>query len=241
MSTQPQDLEISGLVVGYSGSTVIDDVSIIARAGQITALIGPNGAGKTTLLHAVGGFVRPRKGSVSIGAQDVTSQPPHKIAAHGISNVLEGRRVFRDMTVEDNLKVAASRSRPDMPSRTISDMFDLFPILETRRRLNASALSGGEQQMLAIASSLLTPTTMLLIDELSLGLAPRVVSEILATLRTLADEGIGVLLVEQSVRQAVDSADHVFVLSSGRIALSMSPDDPDAAEATIAALFGGRP
>lgn len=232
-------LEVQGITAGYSGSTVVDDVTLTAEAARITALVGPNGAGKTTLLRTIGGFLKPRHGRVLLNGIDVTGQAPHKIAARGISNVLEGRRVFRDMTVGENLGVAASRARRGVPTRSIGEMYELFPILAARRGLPASALSGGEQQMLAIASSLLTPTQFLLIDELSLGLAPRVVADILVTLRALADTGVGVLLVEQSVRQAVGNADQLYVLAAGRIALSVVPSETDAVEATVSSFLGG--
>ncbi len=217
-------LAVADLVVGYEGVTVLGGVDIEVAEGEVVALIGTNGAGKSTLLRAIGGIVEADRGAVIFNGRDITHAPPDEIARWGIGQMPGGAGVFPALTVEENLRAAGwqdrrNRRRRQVEART-ADILDRFDILDTRRGDRAGDLSGGEQQILALAMALLAAPILLLIDELSLGLAPIVVEGLLESVRSLRAAGTAVLLVEQSVNVAVSVADRVYVMESGAIRFS---------------------
>lgn len=217
-------LEVRGLSASYGPVSALDDVDIVAERGRITAVLGANGAGKTTLLRTISGLVRPSAGQVLLDGVDLTRSAAESIARAGIAHVPEGRGVITELTVEENLRLGAllgsSRRRSKAPRnvRDLDQVYELFPPLAERRRLVADTLSGGERQMLVIARALLSGPEVLLLDEPSLGLAPRIVSQIFGLLRELVDAGgMTVLLVEQNARSALAIADVGIVLNLGRV------------------------
>ena len=215
-------LVVKGLRSGYGKIEVLHEVDLAVERGQIVSLIGANGAGKTTLLKTISGLLRPSAGSIKFEGADIARHPAHKIVGLGISHVPEGRAILKRMTVIDNLRMGAHvRSDPDV-ERDISSVLERFPILAERRDQMAGTLSGGEQQMLAIGRALVARPRLLLLDEPSLGLAPKFVTRILLTLRELRQEGKTILLVEQNARQALQVADRGYVIERGRILVSGS-------------------
>jgi branched-chain amino acid transport system ATP-binding protein len=208
-------LEVEGLRAGYGGSAVLHGVDLTVGEGQAVALLGRNGAGKSTLLSAVMGLLRPTAGSVRLQGRELAGRPANLVARSGVALVPQGRRVFADLTVEQNLQVATGRrgAGPWTPER----VYRLLPRLAERRRHRADQLSGGEQQMLAIARALLLNPRLLLLDEPSDGLAPTVVARVAGLLADLRDQGLSVLLVEQDLRTAFAVADDVTVMGKGEI------------------------
>ena len=215
-------LTVTSLRAGYGKIEVLHDVSLSIAQGQIVTLIGANGAGKTTLLKTISGLIRPSAGTIDFEGQSLVRRPPHKIVAQGLSHVPEGRAILKRMTVFDNLRMGAYVRSDNEISRDIDAVFARFPILSERRDQMAGTLSGGEQQMLAIGRALVARPRLLLLDEPSLGLAPKIVTRIFQTLRELKQEGKTILLVEQNARQALQVADYGYVLERGRIAFSGS-------------------
>jgi len=215
-------LAVMGLRAGYGKIEVLHDVALSVDSGQIVALIGANGAGKTTLLKTISGLIRPTAGSIEFAGKSIVHRPPHKIVALGLSQVPEGRAILKRMTVLDNLRMGAFTRRDGQIGRDIDAVFARFPALDARRHKPAATLSGGEQQMLAIGRALMARPALLLLDEPSLGLAPKLISRIFLILRELQREGKTVLLVEQNARQALQIADRGYVMERGRIALSGS-------------------
>jgi branched-chain amino acid transport system ATP-binding protein len=213
-------LEISGLVAGYGKIEVLHGVSFSLAEGTLGAIVGANGAGKTTLLMALSGLVAKRAGTVVFDGVDVTRAPSHAIVARGLLHVPEGRRVLASMTVDENLLVAAAARPHTGGQRDIASMYERFPILGTRRNVAAGSLSGGEQQMLAIARALVARPRILLLDEPSMGLAPKLVNAIFEIVADERRHGTSVLLVEQNARKALAIADTAHVLERGRIVLS---------------------
>ncbi len=212
-------LTLSKVNTFYGDSHVLHDVSFILREGHLLALLGRNGAGKTTCMHSIIGFVPVRTGTVELFHESITGLPPEAIARRGVGLVPQGRRVFRSLTVRENLTVAARRPRSrGGRSWTVDDVFAAFPRLEERERQMAGSLSGGEQQMLVIARALLTNPRVLLLDEPSEGLAPQMVAEVGRVLATLKAQGLSIVLVEQNTRLALGIADDVVTLNSGRVA-----------------------
>lgn len=209
------DLRVEGVTVHRGGVPVVREVSFGAPRGAVTALLGPNGAGKTTVLEAVSGVLNVETGSVLLGDTDLTAMPPERRVALGLAHVEQGRAVFADLTVEENLRVATAGP--------VEEVFELFPELGQRRRLKAGFLSGGEQQMLVIGRSLLMHPTFLMVDEISLGLAPVIVRRLVSIVRVLADRGVGVLMVEQFATVALEMADHAVVLDRGTVAYEGDP------------------
>ncbi|WP_197319087.1 ABC transporter ATP-binding protein [Saccharomonospora sp. NB11] len=218
-------LHVRGLTARYGPVLALDDVDVTAPPGRVTAVLGANGAGKTTLLRTVSGLLPAQAGRVHLGTDvgdvDLTDVSAEEVARAGIAHVPEGRGVIPDLTVEENLRLGALlgavRSTRRTPP-TIADVLTLFPSLERRRKQAAHSLSGGERQMLVIGRALLSAPEVLLLDEPSLGLAPRVVSRIFAVLRELVDtEGLAILLVEQNARSALSIADTGVVLNLGRV------------------------
>jgi branched-chain amino acid transport system ATP-binding protein len=209
-------LEAEGLHTFYGKSHILHGVSLAVGEGEIVALLGRNGAGKTTTLRSVVGLTRAARGSVRIFGEEATNSPPFRIAGMGVGYVPEGRRIFSNLTVEENLKVPAQRSGP----WTIPRIYELFPRLEQRKRNKGRQLSGGEQEMLAIARALVLNPRLLLLDEPSQGLAPLIVREVFKIVASARAEGMSILLVEQNVRAAVEIADRVTVLDDGRAVFS---------------------
>lgn len=206
-------IEAQGLQTFYGKSHILHGVGLEVHEGEIVTLLGRNGAGKTTTLRSLMGLTRPREGSVRIFGQATVGWPSYRIAALGVGYVPEGRRIFSNLTVEENLKVPIERPGP----WTIRRIYELFPRLEERASNKGHQLSGGEQEMLAIARALLLNPKLLLLDEPSQGLAPLVVRDVFKVIRSARDLGISVLLVEQNVRAAVEIADRAYVLDDGRV------------------------
>jgi len=215
-------LEVRGLRVDYGHVQALRGVDLQARPHEITAIIGSNGAGKTSTLMAISGLAPVTGGEILLEGQAITRTPAHQVTALGISQILEGRQLFADQTVEDNLLLGAytrlRRNRTRVRELMEREM-DRFPILRKRRRQLSGTLSGGEQQMLAIARGLMSEPKLLLMDEPSMGLAPLVVLEIARTIRGLRDEGVTIVLVEQMATVALELADHAYVLENGRVTL----------------------
>jgi branched-chain amino acid transport system ATP-binding protein len=215
-------LAIAGLRCGYGKIEVLHGVDLTIAQGQIVALIGANGAGKTTLLKTISGLIRPAAGTIAFAGKDIARRPAHKIVGLGISHVPEGRAVLKRMSVLDNLRMGAYVRTDAEIEHDIVAVLTRFPALAERRHHLAATLSGGEQQMLAIGRALAARPRLLLMDEPSLGLAPRLVTRIFQTLRELREEGKTILLVEQNARQALQVADHAYVMERGTIVLSGS-------------------
>jgi branched-chain amino acid transport system ATP-binding protein len=213
-------LSIQGLRSGYGKIEVLHDVALTIEQGQIVTLIGANGAGKTTLLKTISGLIRPTAGAIEFEGENIIRRPAHKIAGLGISQVPEGRAILRRMTVIDNLRMGAYVRNDAEVDGDIAKVFERFPALAERRDHMAGTLSGGEQQMLAIGRALVARPRLLLLDEPSLGLAPKFITLIFLTLRELKAEGKTILLVEQNARQALQIADRGYVMERGKIALS---------------------
>lgn len=219
-------LEVRGLVSGYGRIETIHGVDINVPAGGVTAIIGPNGSGKSTLLKSVAGLLKTWKGQVSLGERDVTGLAAHKLVSHGMSMVPQGRVVFPYLTVEENLLMSAFtvRSRDDV-KRRLQEAYDFIPVLSERRDQFASNLSGGEQVMLSVAKVIMQKPKLLLLDEPSLGLSPKMVDFVYERITALTKGGLTTLLVEQSVRKALSVATHVVVLVLGNVRFEGSPAD----------------
>jgi branched-chain amino acid transport system ATP-binding protein len=219
-------LEIEGLVATYGAVRALDGVSLTVPARSITAVLGANGAGKTTLLRTVNGLVRARAGVVRLDGRTVTRLPPEDLVRLGLGHVPEGRGVITELTVEENLRLGGlwRRDRPGLRAN-LEEVYGLFPLLAARRARAAETLSGGERQMLALGRALMGRPRLLLLDEPSLGLAPRVAAQIMAVLRRLrADTGLTVVLVEQNARSALAIADRGVVLNLGRVVADENAD-----------------
>ncbi|PVY97486.1 ABC transporter ATP-binding protein [Actinomycetospora cinnamomea] len=224
-STAPPALVVEGLTATYGPVTALREVSIPTEPGRVTAVLGANGAGKTTLLRTISGLVRPQAGQVRLGERDLTGAAPETVAGAGVAHVPEGRGVITELTVEENLRLGSLLGRRRASGRggpargwSLDDVLELFPAIAERRRRPADTLSGGERQMLVIGRALLTEPDVLLLDEPSLGLAPRVVTQIFAVLRDLTEQhALTVVLVEQNARSALEVADTGVVLALGRV------------------------
>ncbi len=214
-------LEVRDLQVAYGDQQVLWGVSLEVREGEVVAVVGPNGAGKTTTLLTIAGLLRPRGGQVAFLGSRIDGLPPQAIVERGLALVPEGRRLFGTMTVRENLLLGGylPRVRPQRAAR-LAEVMDLFPVLAGRRHQRAATLSGGEQQMLAIARALIARPRLLLLDEPSLGLAPRLVRRVFSLIREIAGGGVTVVVVEQNVFQALEHADRAYVMSNGRVTAS---------------------
>ncbi len=218
-------LRVEGLSVPRAGRTVVHEVSLEIPPGEVTALLGANGAGKSTLVLAIAGVLRPSAGKVLLGEQELTGRRPERIRSAGVAVVPEGRRLLHELTVEDNLRVATyALSRQDA-RQGIDYALDLFPRLALRRGAVGSSLSGGEQQMLVLAQALVSRPKILVVDELSLGLAPIVVQSLVPTVEEVARSGVGVLLIEQFAHLALALAKTAYVLGGGRIRYHGTADE----------------
>ena len=220
MTTEAKPLlAVEGLCAGYGHVPVLRDVSVRVDTGEIVTLVGANGAGKSTLLRAIMSTLRPSAGVVLLAGDDVTRVPPEHMVRRGVALVPEGRMLFGTMTVEDNLRLGAHVRARAAYAESLERVVGLFPVLAERLDQTAATLSGGEQQMLAIARALMSRPTLLMLDEPSLGLAPKVIGEIFATLDGLRAHGLTVLLVEQDVKVALRHADRGYVMRTGRIVM----------------------
>ena len=210
-------LIVEDLVVAYGQVEAVRGVSFHADAGSLVTLVGANGAGKTSILNAIAGMVRPRSGRVQYAGKDVTRRPAHRLVSDGLVQVPEGRLILGTLTVEENLQLGGWQRRSTQAA-SIEQMYQRFPLLAQRRAMVAGALSGGEQQMLAIARALVAQPTVLLMDEPSMGLAPKVVDEVFRVIAQIRASGTTVVLVEQNARRALRAADYGYVLETGQVA-----------------------
>lgn len=219
-------LAIENVHAGYGPIEVLKGISIEVQPGEIVALIGANGAGKTTTLMGISGCLRPRSGRISLEGQEIQTLPPHEIVRRGICHAPEGRKIFPRLTVLENLQMGAfTRSDKRMIEHDMAHAFELFPILAERRQQAGGTLSGGEQQMLAVARAIMGRPKLLLLDEPSLGLAPMIVVKIFAAVRKLNQEGIAILLVEQAAKMALKLAHRGYVMEMGQITISGAAAD----------------
>ena len=233
-------LEIKDLYVRYGMIEAIKGISFEVRDGEIVTLIGSNGAGKTTTMHAISGLLKPASGSIMLDGVELTKTPNHKIVSMGLAQVPEGRRVFAQQTVEENLLLGAyARKDKDGIQKDLEHVYDLFPRLLERKKQLAGTLSGGEQQMLAMARALMSRPKILLMDEPSMGLSPLLVKEIFHIIQDINKEGTTILLVEQNAKMALAIADRAYVLETGKISLEGTGEELSASEEVRKAYLGG--
>jgi branched-chain amino acid transport system ATP-binding protein len=214
-------MEVAGIDAFYGNAQALWDVSFRVEKGEIVTIIGANGSGKSTTLRTISGLLRPRKGRIVFEGVDVTGFAPHALVARGVVLIPEARQLWPGMTVLENLEMGAyARPARSARMRTLETVFDIFPLLKRRARQKAGTLSGGEQQMCAIGRGLMARPRLLLLDEPSLGLAPLLVREVFASLKSIRQQGVTIVLVEQNVHHALALADRAFVLETGRMTLS---------------------
>ncbi len=231
-------LRVTGIKVAYGSIEAVKDVSFYIGEGSIVSLIGPNGAGKSTILNALSGLVPVRSGSIVFNGRDITAMSAHRRVAEGIVQVPEGRQVLAGMSVRENLELGGYRRPGKNVSADIGRMEEYFPVLRRRSRSAAGSLSGGEQQMLAIARGLMARPKLLLLDEPSLGLAPLIVRFIFEFIRKLRDEGQTILVVEQNARQALAVSSYAYVIESGRVVLHGNSEQLQSDPAIVRAYLG---
>jgi len=232
-------LSVRGLIVSYGAITALHGIDLEVQTGEIVTLIGANGAGKTTTLRTISGLLKPRHGAVEFQGHDITGVQPHVITARGISHVPEGRGIFANLTVHDNLELGAYLRKDKVLQKEYERVYTLFPVLKERIKQNAGTLSGGEQQMLAISRALMSKPTLLLLDEPSLGLAPQMVQTIFRVIREINAEGTTILLVEQNAHMALVTAHRGYVMETGRITLADSTKALLASDRIKKAYLGG--
>jgi branched-chain amino acid transport system ATP-binding protein len=232
-------LEIDGLEVRYGTVPAVRGLDLEIRRGEIVGLIGPNGAGKSTTLHAIMGVVRPSAGEIRFDGSSIRRRTPDQIVRSGVALVPEGRRIYAELTVEENVRLGLSaRATRGGAKDAVEEVYDLFPVVRESRRRPAGVLSGGQQQQLAIARALVAGPDLLLLDEPSLGLAPTVVDLVFGTLGEIRERGVSILLVEQRAQRAVAFADRTYVLSNGELRMTLTPADADDTSRMVAAYFG---
>jgi len=236
---QSPALEVSALYAGYGRFDVVRDIALKVGASEAVALLGPNGAGKTTVLKSIMGLVKQRRGSIRVGGEDISALPAHRVARGLAAIAPEGRRLFVDQTVEDNLLLGALHLRGDSRrvQALLKSVYDLFPVLYEYRRRLSSYLSGGEQQMVAIGRMLMSDPKVMLLDEPSQGLAPLVVRELAEVIRGLPSQGVTILLIEQNMRLAEAVADEIHIMVKGRVVYAASPERFRAEEAEIRSRY----
>ena len=240
-ATATPALEVRELRAGYGRITGIDGINLTVAPGELVALLGANGAGKSTFLRAVSGMIRPWSGQVLLNGADVTGRRSDQLVRTGMAHVPEGRRILPSLSVEENLRLGAfARRRSGGTDGDLEGVLTRFDALRERRNQKAGTLSGGEQQMLAIGRALMGRPSVLLLDEPSLGLSPRLVGEVFALIRGLASEGLTILLVEQNVKQGLGCADRGYLLSTGSVVMTGSADELLADPAVIDSYLGGR-
>lgn len=233
-------LKVTDLKVKYGMIEAIKGISFEVRDGEIVTMIGANGAGKTTTMHAISGLVKASEGSIMLNDTELTKTPGNKIVGMGLAQVPEGRRVFAEQTVEENLKLGAYlRKDKDKMANDMEDVYQLFPRLKERRTQLAGTLSGGEQQMLAMGRALMAKPSILLLDEPSMGLSPLLVSEIFHIIQEINDKGTTILLVEQNAKRALAIADRAYVLETGKITLEGTGEQLSNDERVQKAYLGG--
>lgn len=231
-------LEVSNLVAGYGGADVLRGIGLTVQPGEIVAVLGANGVGKTTLNRALSGLIRPSAGAIRFLGRDIAGAKPSAIVAAGLVHVPEGRRIFPNMSVRDNLILGSYRRGKPAREANLERMFSLFPRLRERSGQAAGTLSGGEQQMLAIGRGLMGEPKLLILDEPSLGLSPLLVEEMFSLIATIASEGLAVMLVEQNVVQSLELAARAYVLENGRIVVEGASADIAADPALKHAYLG---
>ena len=219
-------LEVKDLNVYYGAIHAIKNISFEVNEGEIITLIGANGAGKTTTLHAVSGLLKPWEGAITYNGEDITGMPAYEVLKKGISLVPEGRMLFGKLTVYENLSMGAyTRKNQDEIKKTLDMVYELFPRVRERAEQKAETLSGGEQQMVAIARGLMSKPSLLILDEPSLGLMPKLVKEVLQFVKTIRETGISVLIVEQNVNETLAIADRAYVIQDGTTVISGTPEE----------------
>ena len=236
--TEPEPLlELDAVEIRYGTVAAVRDLTLAVGRGEIIGLIGPNGAGKSTTLHAVMGVVPCAAGEIRLAGRSLRGRRPEEVARLGVALVPEGRRIFPDFTVEENLRLGLAGRRPDGAGEALESVFGQFPVLAERRRRPAGTLSGGQQQQLAIGRALVADPDLLLLDEPSLGLAPKIVDLVFDVLAGIRERGVTILLVEQRAQRTVAFADRTYVLANGALRATLGPDDADATDRLVAAYL----
>ena len=231
-------LELRDLSVRYGAVEAVRKLSLVAEAGEVVGLIGPNGAGKSSTLHAIMGAVRAAGGEILVNGDSVRGRTPEAVARRGIALVPEGRRIFAELTVEENLRLGlAGRGSREGLDDDVAWIYSLFPVVQAFRKRSAGALSGGQQQQLAIARALVAKPDVLLLDEPSLGLAPTVVDAVFAALAAIRERGVTALLVEQRAQRTVAFADRTYLIANGELRLTLTPDQADDTSKMVAAYL----
>jgi branched-chain amino acid transport system ATP-binding protein len=232
-------LELQDVQTYYGKIHALRGISCTVRAGEIVTLLGANGAGKSTTLRTISGLNRASSGSITFMGEDITGRPPHEIVERGLIQVPEGRRIFKGMTIKENLELGSFTLKDDVERRKRMDhVFEIFPILHERQHRDSALLSGGEQQMLAMGRALMTKPKLLLLDEPSMGLAPFLVKEIMRIIVRLNKEGVTILLVEQNARVALQLAGHGYVLETGRVVIRGDAETLRRDESIVKAYLG---
>jgi branched-chain amino acid transport system ATP-binding protein len=232
-------LKISNIDSFHGTFQALWDVSLEVRTGEIVGLIGANTSGKSTLLDTISGLLHPTKGKIEFDGQDISNMEPFQIVESGITQVPEGRGIFPDMSVLDNLILGSYSKRGRLKKKeNLEKVYQLFPILETRKKQTAKTLSGGEQQMLVLGRGLMADPKLMLLDEMSLGLAPIIINRLYKTLQEIRERGITILFVEQNVRRSLEEADRAYILEVGRVTLSGTAEDLREEETVKKAYFG---
>lgn len=220
-------LEVANVEAGYGKIQILNNLSLSAKENKLTLLIGPNGAGKSTLLKTIFGFVTPSKGSIRFQGEEISGLPSHKLANLGIGFLLQRVSVFPDLTIEENLKLGAWSFKKDSArvAQRIEYMYEKFPILKQKRSESAGLMSGGQKRMLEIARTLMPGPRLILVDEPSAGLSPKIAKEVYRVLHELRDEGITLLMVDQNIRESIGYSDHVYVLERGQVSSESAADE----------------
>ena len=232
-------LEVRDLVVSYGAIKAVQGISFEVNAGELVTLIGANGAGKSTIMKALSGLEKPQSGTAMFDGKPIHALPSHKIVQLGLSQVPEGRQIFPKMTVQENLDMGAYTRGGTADAKELDEAFQMFPVLRDRRRQMAGTLSGGEQQMLAVARAMMSKPKMLMLDEPALGLAPLVVQDIFEMLKRIRSSGTTILLVEQNARMALGISDRGYVMETGRLVLSGTGSELLNNERVVEFFLGG--